>query len=293
MGSLPLAKLLADSPTLGCVSCDVDDSTGEEEKHSLSHLHLLLSSDWVIPLCSLHARHIIVVLGPLLFLIYVNSISSIQLSESTKFSLYADDMLIYKAISASSNYRELQEDINIIFQWSVENLLTFNTVKCKCMLLSKKRTTIDSYPTMMLNDQPLEIVQQYKYLGLLVSSNLSWTPHIRSICNKARRILCLIYRKFLRNTDCFVTLRLNLALVRPHLEYAVQVWNPHLVMDKNRLEKVQKFALGECARNDNYTYEELLIGVRLICSKFFLLFYSTVLINFPYYSFDYARLFFL
>ena len=110
-----------------------------------------------------------------------------------KIPLYADDMLIYKPISTSSNYKEVQEDINIIFQWSVENLLTFNAAKCKCMLLSKKRTTIDSYPTMMLNDQPMEIVQQYKYLGLLVSSNLSWTPHIRSICNKARRILGLIY----------------------------------------------------------------------------------------------------
>ena len=198
------------------------------------------------------------VLGPLLFLIYVNSITSIQLSESTKFSLYADDMLIYKPISTSSNYRELQEDINIIFQWSVENLLTFNAAKCKCMLLSVKRTTIDPYPTMMLNDQPLEIVQQYKYLGLLVSSSLSWTPHIRSICNKARRILGLIYRKFSRNTDCFVTLRLYLALVRPHLEYAVQVWKPHLVMDKNRLEKVQQFALRVCTQNYNYTYAELL-----------------------------------
>ena len=116
---------------------------------------------------------------------------------------YADDMLIYKPISTSSNYRELQEDINIIFQWSVENILTFNAAKCKCMLLSMKRTTIDPYPTMMLNDQPLEIVQQYKYLGLLVSSNISWTPHIRSICNKARRILGVIYRKFSRNTDYF------------------------------------------------------------------------------------------
>ena len=122
-----------------------------------------------------------------------------------KFSLYADDMLIYKPISTSSNHRELQEDI-IIFQWSVENLLSFNAAKCKCILLSKKRTTVDSYPTMMLNDQTLEIVQQYKYLGVLVSSNLSWTPHIRLICNKARRILGRIYRKFSQNTDCSVTL---------------------------------------------------------------------------------------
>ena len=46
--------------------------------------------------------------------------------------------------------------------------------------------------------------------------------------------------------------------MRPHLEYAVQVWNPHLVMDKNRLEKVQKFALRVCAQNYNYSYEQLL-----------------------------------
>ena len=67
---------------------------------------------------------------------------------------------MFKYIQAhftSSNHRELQEDI----QWSVENLLIFNA---KCMLLSKKRTTIDSYPTMILNDQTLEIVQQYRYL---------------------------------------------------------------------------------------------------------------------------------
>ena len=48
-----------------------------------------------------------------------------------------------------------------------------------------------------------------------------------------------------------------LGTCRPHLEYAIQVWNPHLVMDKNRLEKVQKFELRVCAQNYNYTYEEL------------------------------------
>ena len=105
------------------------------------------------------------VLGPLLFLIYIDTIFSLRLSEGTKISLYADDMLIYKPISTNSCYEELQQDINNIFQWLVENLMSFNISKCKCMLLTHKR---DAFcPTMMPNNQSLEIVTQYKYLGVI------------------------------------------------------------------------------------------------------------------------------
>ena len=69
------------------------------------------------------------VLGPLLFLIYINDVASIKLSVNTnvntKLSLYADDMLLYKVITSSEDYAELQEDINLIHNWSVNNLMTF------------------------------------------------------------------------------------------------------------------------------------------------------------------------
>ena len=52
------------------------------------------------------------VLGPLLFLIYIDDITSLQLSEGTKISLYADDMLLYKPISSDNDYVELQHDID-------------------------------------------------------------------------------------------------------------------------------------------------------------------------------------
>ena len=163
-------------------------------------------------------------------------------------------MLIYKPITTNSCYEELQQDINNIFQWSVENLMSFNISKCKCMLLTHKR---DAFcPTMMLNNQSLEIVTQYKYLGIIISSNLCWSQHIQEICMKARRMLGIIYRNYAANmVNPTITLRLYVTLVRPCLEYAAQVWNPHLTKDINNL---QKFALMICSKRYHDSYESLL-----------------------------------
>ena len=83
------------------------------------------------------------ILGPLLFLIYIDTIFSIKFTEGTKISLYADDILIYKAIQGESDhcYQELQHDINSISLWSDDNHMSLNITKCKCMLLSRKRST--------------------------------------------------------------------------------------------------------------------------------------------------------
>ena len=79
------------------------------------------------------------VLGPLLFLIYIDCNSTLQLSEGSNHSLYADDMLLYKTISSAADYVELQQDIDEIYGWSTANLMTFNSSKCKCMFVSRKR----------------------------------------------------------------------------------------------------------------------------------------------------------
>ena len=102
----------------------------------------------------------------------------------------------------------------------------------------------------------MEVVQSYKYLGVVVSSDLSWSSHIQLVCMKANKILGLIYRNFAKYTSDSSVI-LNKALVRPHLEYAAQVWSPYMVKDIELLEKVQRFA-RICSRNYNLSYEELL-----------------------------------
>ena len=94
---------------------------------------------------------------------------------------------------------------------------TFNTSKCKCMLLTNRRSIFP--PT--LNNQPLELVQQMKYLGLIVSHNLSWSQHIQATCKKARKMLGIMYYQFCsNNSNSLTTLKLYIALVRlrPWLE---------------------------------------------------------------------------
>ena len=127
----------------------------------------------------------------------------------------------------------------------------------RCMLLTNKYNI--SVQTILLNNEPLEFVQHYKYLGVTVSHNLSWSHHIQDICKKARKVLGAIYHRISKNTnDSLTVLKLYTALVRPHLEYAAQVWNPHLEKDIQCLEKVQKFALRICTKDYHVSYEHLL-----------------------------------
>ena len=134
--------------------------------------------------------------------------------------------------------------------------MTFNGSKCKCMLVSRRRNT--NNPQMYLNNHQLENVQCYKYLGLLLPSDLSWSHHIQSTCTKARKLLGLLYHQFSNNTNPEVMAKLYLSLVRPHLEYGAQVWHPYLSRDVNALEKVQKFGLRICSRQWTKCYQELL-----------------------------------
>ena len=96
-------------------------------------------------------------------------------------------------------------------------------------------------------------------MGVVVSPDLSWSSHIQLVCMKAKKRLRLIYRNLAKYTsDSSVILKMYKALVRPHLEYAAQVWSPYMVKDIELLEKVQRFALRMCSRNYNLSYEELL-----------------------------------
>ena len=198
------------------------------------------------------------VLGPLLFLIYIDDLPTSITDICSKVNLFADDVLLYHVISEEADYEVLQNAISLIESWSISNFLAFNTSKCKCMVISRKPTPKLPDNQLHLLGMPLQVVESYKYLGLLLSSNMSWSPHIESICNKARQILGLLYRRFYDSTDPSMIKQLYLSMVRPHLEYACQVWDPHLIRDKHKLESVQKFGLKFAARRWDAGYNELL-----------------------------------
>ncbi len=115
-------------------------------------------------------------------------------------NLYADDMLLYKPVSSPEDFRHLQSDIDRIGDWVSRNNLTLNPNKCKTMIISRKRNSVQP-PQLTLNGTPLEQVETFKYLGVLLSSDLSWSTHVESICTKARKIIGLLYRRFYGNVN--------------------------------------------------------------------------------------------
>ena len=176
------------------------------------------------------------ILGPLLFIIYVNDIGD-NISSHTR--LFADDCTIYRDVSSKQDCDSLQEDLNQLYNWTQKWQLSLNTSKCKVMSISNKRITC--YYTYSINNCMLEWVDTYKYLGVIIHKKLSWGEHIQEATLKASGVLNLL-RRTMHGTNRAAKERAYIALVRPHLEYCSAVWNPHQKKYISELEKLQKRA---------------------------------------------------
>ena len=121
------------------------------------------------------------ILGPLLFLLYVNDIPNLPFSKDSHLMMYADDLLLFKPISCQQDLSTFQCDVNLISQWTLQNHLSLNCNKTKYMLISRSRPGSCSYfnsPIYVYNNQ-IERIHQYKYLGVWISDDL--TCHYRSL----------------------------------------------------------------------------------------------------------------
>lgn len=112
------------------------------------------------------------VLGPLLFLIYINDLSSVI---SSNIHLFADDCVIFREITNDDDTKVLQSELRAISNWCAKWLMDLNIKKCKVMRVSRTST---SSPLYYLNNIPLDPVNYYKYLGVHITTNLTWSLHI-------------------------------------------------------------------------------------------------------------------
>lgn len=190
------------------------------------------------------------VLGPLLFLIYINDLPN---SVRSSLRLFADDCVLYREVSNTTDIDALQSDLNSLLDWCRTWRMELNITKCKHLRVSRKNT---SCPVYKLNNDPLESVTSYKYLGVHISSNLSWRKHIEHVINNANRTLGYIKRNFfLAPFDLKLTLYKS--LVRSKLEYAASIWDPHEESLIHAIESVQnrsaRFILSNYHRTASVT----------------------------------------
>ena len=161
------------------------------------------------------------VLGPLLFLTYINDLPN-GLTSTVK--LFADDTLLYGVVVEDSDCDNLQDDLNKLEirqnKWQME----FNPFKCNIICISNKQSPPQR--TYTFCGSKLEQVDSASYLGITVNSKLKWSEHISSISSKASRSLGLIKRN-LWNCPRKVRETAYTSIDRPKLEYARASWDPH------------------------------------------------------------------
>ena len=179
------------------------------------------------------------VLGPILFLLYVN-----DLPDSTQnwTRLFADDTKVSIGFLAESECESLQSDINKLTAWSQTWQLNFNAKKCKVMHIGKKNPGHQYHMT----DQSGQIAQitavtEEKDLGVTVDSNLNFKGQVRAVTKKANSMTGILVRNF-KHLDPSAFTTLYKAIVRPVVEYGSPVWAPHTAQDQNRLESIQRRA---------------------------------------------------
>ena len=211
------------------------------------------------------------ILGPLLFLLYINDLPD-ALSPDTICAIFADDTKIFRPITHKNDSIALQRDINNLHQWSKAWGLTFNSTKCT-VLSVKRKYNVKIYQYTM-NNLPLPRVDNMNDLGININNHIKWNQHVNTITNKANQRLWLIKRTLGFRTPIQAKLTAYQVMVRSILEYCTPLWNPCTKENLTRLELVQKKATNYILNNapydspDHLNYKQRLIACNLLPTSY-------------------------
>ena len=176
------------------------------------------------------------VLGPLLFLLFINDLPD---KVNSQCRLFADDALVYATRDQANT---LQQDMHSLEAWANLWQMSFNPKKCYHLSVGKSHLMSNKETSFFLCAQKLESVLSNPYLGVELQSDLKWNKHICKIESKGKRLIGML-RRVLRDADARTRKAAYTSLVRPGLEYGCVVWDPHLKKDILSLEQTQNLAL--------------------------------------------------
>lgn len=192
------------------------------------------------------------VLGPILFIIFINDIPE---AANSIVKIFADDTKLY---APTVKVDLIQDDLNALYSWSNIWDMKFNVDKCKTVHYGRN----NPQHVYTMNNIDLQEVNEEKDLGIIFQNDLKFSQHISGKINKANSILGLISRTFCY-LDRFTFLKLYTSLVRPHIEYGNTIWYPHLRKDIDSVEKVQKRATKLLPEINHLDYVERLRYLKL------------------------------
>ena len=200
------------------------------------------------------------VLGPILFVLYINDLPEVVDKDSYVF-LFADDTKLFRKICNDEDVKIIQQDINNLVAWSKKWLLKFHPDKCIYMGIGyNDDNQIEGKYNM--DGHVLKTSDCEKDIGVHIDSKLKFESHINNSIKTANRVLAVARRTFeCMDKDMFNNIFKG--LVRPHLEYGAPIWSPHLVKHRELLENVQRRGTKIIPGLSNLSYKKRLRALKL------------------------------
>ena len=194
------------------------------------------------------------VLGPLLFVIFINDLPE---DIDSLIFLFADDSKIWKEIKDNMDREILQKDLQKMKEWSRKWLLEFHPDKLKHLQISRQPTEEDKEHTYYVGQDKAKRVDSEKDLGVHVDKKLAFEEHMDKNVKKANSMTGMVKRTFQFITRGMFNI-LYKAMVRNGLEYGQAVWQPYLMKDIEKIEGVQRRATKMLHELKDKNYEERL-----------------------------------
>ena len=175
------------------------------------------------------------VLAPLLFLCFINDLHGIM----SKIKLYADDVLLYNIIHSQEDCYNLQQDLNLLEEWTTKWKMTFNLQKCEFLRITNKKYPI--FAQYLIQNEIIREATHAKHLAVTIDQSLKWSEYVKQITNKANSVHGFLRRNLY---SCPMSTKINCykVLVKPVLDYAATVWSPYTQKDIDNVEQVQRHA---------------------------------------------------
>ena len=182
------------------------------------------------------------ILGPLLFLIYINDLPSA--SDILKLVLFADDSnILFKGKDSTQDSNTITHELSLIFDWFCANKLLLNASKTKMIIFRNRQSDSDSIVCpVSLDGVSLEQVSHERFLGIELDNKLKWSEHIGILANRVSKQIGILaqVRKFASHK----TLKLLYnCFIQPHLSYGIALWGGTSGSGLARLNRLQKKAI--------------------------------------------------
>ena len=191
------------------------------------------------------------VLGSLLFLIYINDLPNA--SNIFDMLMYADDTTLFCNMTDTITVDVINEELSKICDWLDANKLSLNIVKTKYMLYHSINKRV-MYPKFKIDNNNIDRITQFNFLGVILHERMSWKQHIEHIRLKIAKTIGIIYRLKSINPSA-ILLTLYNTLVTPHLHYCLLCWGS-IIKENGLLHIMQKRVLRTITNSNYITHTE-------------------------------------